>query len=203
MDLVSTASCGVKEIDGLSSIDSAIEAMREFCEIVFAKPNNFFLSNFVKEPEPLMYCYYLFTAAVYDQKAFTNKVTGKLSRLYSPYGDEFAAFITENKLGQLFGGEAIHNKSFHPDHSNKAWLWAPDREALKAWWKKDQEDRAKEKAKVESVPPPVYFNPPPREVFEKKVPVKRVRKPKVRTDNFDVDIVLEDPLDDLFGEAVA
>lgn len=176
MDLINTASCGVQEIEGLSSIPTAKDAMMEFCSIVFEPGGVKYITS--KSYDNSLYCYYLFTAAFYDEQ-YKATWGRKGLRSYEPYGDEFAALIKENGLGQVFGGEAVVNRAFHTEHSNKAWLWVPDQEALKKWFEANGG-----KVGVKMGPKPVM-----------KVPKIKIDQPvKLGTISS-----IEDPLDDFLG----
>jgi hypothetical protein len=133
MNFRDTGCCGIKEITSLSSHKKPDEAMQAFCQMLFGvnkrksafermTKSDMFLAAY-------LYSFYLFTAAIYDQADKT------LHEAYKhPYGEDFAKFIKENKLGQVSCCRARTNHAFHPDHKVKAWIWRPSMKGLKKWW---------------------------------------------------------------------
>ena len=117
MYMCQTQCCAIQEIDGLSSHRTPEAAMKNFCTLVFTKPVKF---GGTTAGANTLYSFYMFTAAI--------KPT------ISPYGNKFAAFIREHKLGEVLETKQVRNSAFHPDRAGQVWIWTPDQEALKAWW---------------------------------------------------------------------
>lgn len=131
MELQHTKTCGVQEIVGLSYHPTAKDAMFTFCKMSLRKKPKYHGYEF--DSEGTLYCFYLFTAA--------------LTKYSKPYGEEFAAYIVDHKLGEVVSPDPVLNEAFHPDHKNQAWLWAPDVKALEEWYDK-QGHKADEVKKV-------------------------------------------------------
>lgn len=51
------------------------------------------------------------------------------------YGENFAKFIEDNKLGTVARGQKVINLRYHPDHKTQVFIFNPDREAVTGWWK--------------------------------------------------------------------
>ena len=117
MQMVKTQSCALQEIAGLSSHDSAELAMREFCKQNFSAPVKY---GGVIASRDSLYSFYLFTAS--------------LAGYCLPYGTNFAKFIRDHKLGEVWESPKITNLAFHSDHKNQVWVWMPDVKALRKWW---------------------------------------------------------------------
>ena len=117
-----TGQCGVQEICGLSFYGKDAErAMLEFCKLNIAAENTHHRYGSCYYAGYRLFCFYLFTAASEEQG-------------YAKYGTAFADYIKEHQLGDVVGTPKTVNRAFHPDHSNQAWLWTPDEDALRAWW---------------------------------------------------------------------
>ena len=117
MYLKTTQCCAIQEIDGLSYHANAKEAMLSFCKQNFVDGVKY---NGTRSYNNALYSFYLFTAA--------------LLRDAKPYGSEFAEFIKENNLGEVWASPKRVNEAFHPDHSNQVWVWMPNPEKLCEWW---------------------------------------------------------------------
>ena len=148
MEILTTGNCAVAEINGLSYHASAHEAMLEFCNQNF-KPKGVRYTDCYADNNDL-YCFYLFTAAICRE--------GQMGMNDGPfgarkYGDEFSAFILDNKLGKVVETGVVRNRAFHSEHSNKAWLWEPNQKKLKDWWKveKDKAGEKSEEPQIEDV----------------------------------------------------
>lgn len=97
--------CGVREIGELSSLRSPVEQLRAFAREAY--------------PYNSRFRYALFSQA----------------RKRSKYGDLFAAFIREERLGTVIETEWKRN----PNSGNplKIFLWTVDHPAVKRWMKRD------------------------------------------------------------------
>jgi hypothetical protein len=115
MNLKDTGTCAVKEICNLAN-RGAKDNMADFCRISLKGPVRYY--NMASRSQSL-FCFYLFTSGE------------------GTYGMEFARFIRRHKLGPVIGTAPVKNKAYHPDHSNRAWLWSPNRDALAVWWKEN------------------------------------------------------------------
>lgn len=107
--------CGFNEISGLSSHRSAKDAMRAFCE------------TFTRFGSRRIGAFYIFTAVV---KSTTDNAAGE-------YGDNFAKFIKNNKLGEVTATVVRVNRRNVPGHFLQGWIWSPSEANLKAWWAKN------------------------------------------------------------------
>jgi hypothetical protein len=101
-----------------------------------------------------LYSFYIFSAAV-------DHDGSPLHGSERAYGHNFAQFIRDNELGKVWETDHVANEAFHPDHSNKLWMWAPDEKALYKW----------REANVPVPPKPVRkptmkFEPVPVDVIE-------------------------------------
>ena len=127
--------CCLNEICELREHDTPKEALIEFCHQQIIEPPKF-KSPRHTTPETCggLYPFYMFSAAVTHgggagvASLFGNPTTRM-------YGHEFAKFIKENGLGEVWQSPARQNTTFHPEHDNIVWIWMPDVKALEKWWK--------------------------------------------------------------------
>ena len=68
---------------------------------------------------------------------FTGVVGYTKSKGKPRYGPEFANFISEHKLGTVTEAPARVNRTNHPTHLVKVWVWSPNYRKLKAWYNKN------------------------------------------------------------------
>lgn len=134
------SSCAVQEIVGISEYRSPVEMMKAFCKQTLSnrgdcRPNGGYSAYgyFAHKIEGNKGAYtdglgenYVFHG-VEKYKADSYGETGG-------YASKFAAWITEQKLGNVHGGDPVSNHRYHPDHLTRVFVWNPDREAVKAWW---------------------------------------------------------------------
>lgn len=123
LDFYNTHCCAMEEIDKLASFQNDPKgAMVSFCKSNLGRPVEWKIrmSSGDYGRAGALYSFYFFTAAVYGKKA--------------NYGQQFADFITENKLGAIVTTPVMTNMAFHTDHGNQVWIWMPDVKALTAWW---------------------------------------------------------------------
>lgn len=114
MDIRGTSVCSIQEIANLSQ-NTALQNMKTFCKKAYAYKYNL-------DPTKNLYCFYFFSEAVYPKDQ-------------SGYGYQFAALIRKNNLGNLVETDEVLNVTFHPDHSNKMWVWSPHPVNLYTWYK--------------------------------------------------------------------
>jgi len=135
MEMQNTSSCAIQEIVNLKLGKDARSNMLSFCQQNLLPGSCKFFSARNGDAAPLIaggeniFCFYLFTANVE----------------YAHYGQDFAQFITDNKLGKLITTEALPNRAYHGGGKCQAWIWTPDPKALRAWY--DTEKAARKAAK--------------------------------------------------------
>lgn len=121
MQLYDTHCCAFQEISGVSYGDP-LDLMKSFCGQALNETPRY-RSQYANVGT--LYSFYIFSDVSYSRGAVTN-------------GHKFAAFIKENKLGQVITTPAVSNRAFHDDHSNVVWIWMPNVKNLKAWWQAEQ-----------------------------------------------------------------
>jgi hypothetical protein len=150
MELRGMSCCTLQEISNLGTgSNSGKEAMEKFCSIVWGKSRRNAYNSLIANNNSL-YAFYVFSSPVYAGGGSGYGYYGGRPANYN-YGDEFAKFIRDNKLGKVVETDAELNEAFHQDHKAKVWVWAPDQQAMKAWWKTQQEPVA---------PPPDFKSDP-------------------------------------------
>lgn len=121
-------SCAIQEIHGLKWFQGNPKgAMVSFCKANLGRPVVWKIvdpSGNDKGAPGALFSFYFFSGPIYK---------GKTS-----YGEQFAAFINQERLGNLVTTPAMINKAYHPDHANQIWIWMPDLKALTAWWEKNK-----------------------------------------------------------------
>ena len=131
------STCAVQEIVSLSVHSSPLEAMMAFCRATIGDRGDCAPNG--------GYTAYSYGSANKDNK---GNYTDGLGENYifhgvenlTPYGgnkgyaSKFAAFLIENKLGNVHGGDPSRNHRYHPDHITRVFVFNPDREAVFAWW---------------------------------------------------------------------
>lgn len=118
----STGSCAATCIHSLGTHSNPQEAMIAFCQMQLGTSSY----------DQMLYPNYIFIAGPEDPGF------GHSSRSWGRYGTEFAEFIVANGLGGIGTGGQVENKKFHAGCKCQAWVWTPDQDAVKAWWKKNQ-----------------------------------------------------------------
>lgn len=138
MEMQNTSSCAIQEIVNLKHGKDAKSNMFSFCQqnllpgiCKFFSARNGDLAPLTAHGENI-FCFYLFTANVE----------------YATYGQDFAKFITDHKLGKLITTEALPNVAYHGGGKCQAWIWTPDAKALRAWY---EAEKAARKAAKKSV----------------------------------------------------
>lgn len=122
MDLHNTQSCVFQEISGIS-YRSPEQTLAEFCKRGLENGVRYHSAIGAKHQ---LYPLYIFSAGVAgkDRKERSDN-----------YGIRLASYIRANKLGKILGSPIVENKAFHPGRYGAVWIWAPDVNALTAWWK--------------------------------------------------------------------
>lgn len=127
--------CGIREISGLSCHKGPMAAMRSFCNIYPNAPKSY------HNPYPS------------DQSRFRYAIFSQASN--SKYGDKFATYIRNQKLGDVIetAGKHVNPNS---GHVLKVFVWTVDHDAVKLWMKKEFKNAkiAVEKAPEAAQPPP-------------------------------------------------
>lgn len=60
------------------------------------------------------------------------------------YAPKFAAFLKAHKLGEVIASPVVQNDLVHAGRKGQVFMWVPDEDRLKAWWK---DYRAKDETK--------------------------------------------------------
>jgi hypothetical protein len=117
--------CGIREISGLSYSRGPKLAMKSFCQI-YPKTSN---KNSLYPT---------------DGSKFRYAVFSQINNM--KYGEKFAAYIRDNKLGDVVETTGKH---MNPNSGNvlKVFVWTVDHEAVKLWMKGNLKD-AKTTAKA-------------------------------------------------------
>lgn|SRR3990167_3287547 len=124
MIAVQMGCCAFNEIRGLSDSPNATEAMRAFCRQVLATAFGQITPG----------AFFIFTAVIGTKDSRSPRGLRKPRRLY---GDQFAAFIKKNKLGDVVVTMDRFNRKNVPTHMIRGWVWAPSEKNLRAWWRKN------------------------------------------------------------------
>jgi hypothetical protein len=168
LEINNMKSCAVQEIHRLENYNHDPKgAMISFCEQQLYSASGLKWQGFSTKPNQIFGAY-VFNAPIYGSSPRDNTKPPQPPYGES-YGDQFADFITNNKLGTVVATPVTWNRVFHPDHGNKVWVWCPDQDALKAWYAPYKAERdnaaaearrlAAERAKAAvaaPIPPPVY-----------------------------------------------
>lgn len=114
--------CGLKEIGNISDAPNAEQALKDIVKHAAARYN--------EDAELITYNWRWqdnFAIAVFTQVVVMN-------RPYCQYGEQFAKFITENKLGTVSEWTDVIGV-FNPNsgYHIRLWAWVPDHEAVKKW----------------------------------------------------------------------
>jgi hypothetical protein len=140
MEMRNTSCCAIQEIAELRQHETAQEAMFAFCrQNIVQKPK---FQNPKVDPAPIearggeIFCFYLFTA---------NVDAGQ-------YGQNFAKFIEDNKLGTVVTTEPRSNRAYHGEQRCQAWIWTVDQAAIKAWWAENKVKARGETPSLERIP---------------------------------------------------
>lgn len=123
-----TGCCGMLEIDGLSTVDTAELGMKGLCTTLEANPHNY-MPQGAANPQGL-------AGARFGLLIFSGVVARVQTDHYSgrrdDYGAAFNDYILEKRLGPVVAGPAATNP--RTNNTVRAWTWAPDKAALNGWW---------------------------------------------------------------------
>jgi hypothetical protein len=125
LTLVNTECCAYQPIEGLKDYDTPEAAMLAFCKQVLNSPARFRGSEICRTGS--IYAFYIFSAPT--GTAYLNR---------NKYGHKFAKLIEQEELGTVWMTDSRPNEVFHPEHENIVWVWAPVKEALRKWMKKQE-----------------------------------------------------------------
>lgn len=121
--------CAFNEISNLSFSGLPREAMREFCRL--ESDEEYRHNGYIRRLN--LGAFYVFTAVI--------KITDKPNNrpIYAPraYGQEFADYIKQEKLGKVTMTTVRLNRKNVPTHQVRGWVWAPSLKAMTAWWGKN------------------------------------------------------------------
>lgn len=125
LEVYDTHSCAISEIHNVRAFQGDPKgAMMSFCKLSLGRPVVWKIvdpSGNDKGQDGALYSFYFFSSPIYR---------GKTS-----YGEQFAQFIEDEKLGRIVTTPGLLNHAYHPDHANQIWIWMPNVKALEAWWK--------------------------------------------------------------------
>jgi hypothetical protein len=131
LEFYDAQSCAIQEIHRLKDFkDDPKGAMVSFCRSNLGRPVVWKVVDPTgndKGANGALFSFYFFSSSIYKGR--------------SSYGEQFASFIVDNRLGNLVTTPALLNKAYHPDHANQIWIWMPDLPALNKWWKENQPKR--------------------------------------------------------------
>lgn len=132
------STCAIQEMVSIRDHSTPEEAMKAFCrqtlgDVPDVKPNG----GYGKDNNYGNKGYY--AAGLGENYVFcgVEDYHYKNENEWKPkigYASRLAAFIVENKLGHVAAGLPVTNWRYHPDHVTKAFIFNPDREAVKVWW---------------------------------------------------------------------
>lgn len=126
--------CGVGEICELRSHKSAKEAMQEFCRQTYMQKVWDYQTN-KYQYKPYKYGK---AKALYMFAGVVKHTTGTAEPTYGfNYGPAFAKFIEDNDLGAVVESASAPNRTAHPTHVVRAWIWQPAPRKLRAWYNKN------------------------------------------------------------------
>ena len=130
MDIKGTGCCAVQEIVHLRDHDNTAEAMAEFCKQTYTSQTyDYNTSAYIYRlnPRAKLHGHYTFTGVIGYKDRKERSIT---------YAPNFAAFIRTHQLGAVVGGKAEYNRTNHPTHLVRVWIWTPNPVNVKAWYKK-------------------------------------------------------------------
>jgi hypothetical protein len=119
--------CGIREISGLSQHRGPAAALKSFCRGVYK------------------------TEYGTDASRFRYSIFSQIQA--RQYGDKFAAYILEHKLGDVIETTGRH---VNPNSGNvlKVFVWTVDHDAVKLWWEKHGGSSVKKSKDVPQPAPP-------------------------------------------------
>lgn len=122
-------SCACVGLQDLGMEKDAPTAMRRFCELQLVAQATKYSTPVTKYND--LEAFYIFIAGPEEPGSYHSKK-------WTRYGTEFAAFITDNKLGTVVTPGKAPNRKHHPTTTCQTWVWCVDKEALIKWWEKKE-----------------------------------------------------------------
>lgn len=125
--LKDTRCCAIQEISGLMRYVNPKNAMCDFCSLNFGSRHtttNYYGLDAIKQK---LFSYYLFTCGIECEGNEDN------------YAVQFARFIKENNLGDVWESPILENVAYHPGEHNQIFIWMPDHDAVYKWWNRNKE----------------------------------------------------------------
>jgi len=136
--------CGLNELHGIDEYSSPKHAMVDFiCELQ---------ENTDQDDDYGYYSFYNRRSSFDETKrkfkpaafyVFTSLLRDGKNRPKRNYGENFATYIVEHKLGNVLEAPARYNRVNEPTHLLKAWLWTPSVKGLQTWWKEINKEEDK------------------------------------------------------------
>lgn len=135
------ACCAMSDTAGLEEHSSPKEALLSLCERVILKDRYSKSGSFRNYIQSII----IFSGVEsFDGPTYRNGEDGPEDNYDDDYEDEetvkveyaseLAAYLREHKLGEVVAGPKAYNFLNHPSHEVQAFMWAPDRDALTAWF---------------------------------------------------------------------
>lgn len=119
-------SCACVGLQDLGMEKDAKSAMLRFCSLQLTSYVTRYGGTNKNEYNKLE-AFYIFVAGPEESGSYHSKK-------WTKYGTEFAAFITENKLGTVVSPGKTKNLKHHPSTTCQTWVWMPDQPNLIKWW---------------------------------------------------------------------
>lgn len=134
MDLNDTNCCAVMEMAHISENEGPEEVIREVCESVWG--DSYYDPEWDDPPsQNKPQAFYTFTGVVGYKKGSDDEGEN------TDYAPKLAAYIRRHKLGIVTESPARYNRTNHPDHKVRVYVWAPSARKLKEWWNKRKPER--------------------------------------------------------------
>lgn len=118
--------CGFNEIHNLCFYTTAKAAMTAFCKEIAENDGCAFSTSYRLR----LGAFYLFTALL---ELSGNPITHR-------YGEEFAKFIKDNRLGVVRETVKRLNRKNASTHLIQGWVWTPSQKNLQEWWDKRKQE---------------------------------------------------------------
>lgn len=124
-------SCALGSIERFGDLKGIGEVLKQFCKETLGEKCSY-APNYSK-----LQCFYVFTAG--PEVPSTAPGGSHHSKNHWPkYGTELAAYIVDNKLGEIATLGPKKNEKFHSTSTAQVWIWSPDQKAMESWWDKYQ-----------------------------------------------------------------
>lgn len=136
MELNDTACCAVMEMSHIADNEGPEEVIREVCENVWGDP--YYDPEWDDPPsENKPQAFYTFTGVVGYRKGSDDEGDD------TEYAPKLAAYIRKNDLGIVTESPTRYNRTNHPDHRVKVYVWAPSARGLRKWWVERKPEKPK------------------------------------------------------------